>query len=85
MAFNYLKLSASEFTTLNGQLNAVFGYPTEDGLTLTYADPVVNPQDINQVAMLIEDRCLPYLTQEQINDLIDVSTISNWFPGPARG
>lgn len=47
-------------------LNARLGYPSTDLTTLTYAIPIHHPNENDyRVAMIIEDQCIQWLTDEQ--------------------
>lgn len=76
-----LILTPAEFDALNAQLNIALGYPDAQG-TLRYADPIPNPDDPTQVAMTIQDRVLPFLSDQQIESLVDDTAIAGWFKGP---
>lgn len=69
---NYLILSSqAEFDALNALINQHLGYPTADRLTLTYAlSPTVNNSNPLQLALEIQDRCLPLLTAQQSATLV---------------
>ena len=71
-----------EFDAVNATMNTAFGYPSADGKTKTYAAPIPNPDPhVYEVAMCIEDRCLPWLTDAQKTALVTTNylQLAGWF------
>jgi hypothetical protein len=81
MACKFYITNRDGFYEMNGRMNTIFGYPNLDGSTLTYTEPLVH-QD-GRYALTVEDRCLPYLTQQEVAELVDQSVLisDGWYPG----
>jgi hypothetical protein len=83
---HFIISSQSDIYALNNRLNTAFGYPTLDGQTLTYGIPKAHNSN-SQFALEIEERCLPFLTQGEIDSLVDINELEQeggWFKGPGE-
>lgn len=76
----------AQFNTLNQLMNKKLGYPTADGKTLTYAQPILsNPSvGVYHCAFPILTMAKPFLTATQATALILPATMisQGWFVGP---
>jgi hypothetical protein len=81
------ELALAAFNTQLDAFNSAFGYPTADGLTVTYSIPFPHPDtDTFKIAMPIEDRCLPLLSADQLQALTSVEKLESagWFAAPQK-